>query len=134
MRKIILAAAMLGAMTSGIALAQGTDRGDPATTMPADPTAPSSDPSVPPPPPPPPAPGQPPIEQGNPVGAGVPSTTPPAPQSAGEPVPPAMPADPAYQAGPYRGALTPPPAEAMNKTYPLCTKKVQDSCRNPGGV
>ena len=30
------------------------------------------------------------------------------------------------------GNLTPPPATAMNKVYPLCTRKLQDSCQNPG--
>lgn len=33
----------------------------------------------------------------------------------------------------YKGALTQPPADAMNKTYPVCSKTRQDSCRNPGG-
>jgi hypothetical protein len=31
-------------------------------------------------------------------------------------------------------AVSAPPAEAMNKTYPKCSRTVQDSCRNPGGV
>jgi hypothetical protein len=44
-----------------------------------------------------------------------------------------MPADPGYQAGPYKGAMTAPPAEAANKTYPVCSRTVQDGCRNPGG-
>ena len=70
----------------------------------------------------------------NPVGsAEMPSETPPNPETAAMPVPPAMPADPAYQAAPYKGALTAPPAEAMNKVYPLCTKTLRDSCRNRGG-
>ena len=30
------------------------------------------------------------------------------------------------------GNLTPPPASAMNKTYPVCRGAVQDSCQNPG--
>lgn len=77
---------------------------------------------------------QPPViqTQANPPGAGIPSETPPNPPSADTPVPPAMPADPSYQAGPYKGALTPPPTEAMAKTYPPCTSKLQDSCVNPG--
>lgn len=29
--------------------------------------------------------------------------------------------------------VPPPPASAMNKSYPICTKTLQDSCRNPGG-
>lgn len=72
--------------------------------------------------------------QANPQGPGTPTTGVPAPQTAQQAVPPAMPADPSYQAGPYKGALTPPPASAMNKEYPVCTKTLQDSCRNPGGV
>lgn len=44
----------------------------------------------------------------------------------------AAPADPSNQATPYKGALTSPPAEAMSKTYPVCTSRLQDSCQNPG--
>ncbi len=74
------------------------------------------------------------VVQANPVGsAAMPSATPPNPVAAADPVPPATPADPSYQAGPYKGAMTAPPAEAMNKTYPVCARKLQDSCRNPGG-
>jgi hypothetical protein len=73
------------------------------------------------------------VIQANPPGPGVPTDVPPNPSTAAEPVPPARPADPGYQAGPYKGALTPPPPEAMNKVYPVCTRKIQDSCRNPGG-
>jgi hypothetical protein len=77
---------------------------------------------------------QPPVvqTQANPPGPGIPSETPPNPLTADAPVPPAMPADPNYQAGPYKGALTPAPAEAMGKAYPLCTRQLQDSCVNPG--
>ena len=71
--------------------------------------------------------------QANPVGAGTPTATPPNPETAASAVPPAMPADPGYNAGPYKGAMTEPPAAAMNKTYPVCTRKIQDACRNPGG-
>ena len=42
---------------------------------------------------------------------------------------------PADTVGPVRnfpGNLTPPPASAMSKTYPVCRGKVQDSCQNPG--
>ena len=74
------------------------------------------------------------VVQANPVGSSaMPSATPPNPDSASMPVPPAMPADAAYQAGPYKGALSPPPTEAMNKVYPVCTKVLRDSCRNRGG-
>jgi hypothetical protein len=71
--------------------------------------------------------------QANPPGEGMPTTGVPDPQAAAQSVRPAMPADPGYQGGPYKGALTPPPATAMNKTYPVCSRTVQDSCRNPGG-
>lgn len=71
--------------------------------------------------------------QANPRGEGVASATPPNPATADSAVPPAMPADPSYNAGAYKGALTAPPAEAMSKEYPTCSRKVQDSCRNPGG-
>src|SRR5687767_14977260 len=30
------------------------------------------------------------------------------------------------------GNLTPPPAQALNKTYPVCTRALQDNCQNPG--
>jgi hypothetical protein len=72
--------------------------------------------------------------QANPRGTGPATDTPPDPATADTPVAPAMPADPSYKAGPYKGALTAPPADAMNKTYPDCTRKIQDSCRNPGGI
>lgn len=75
-----------------------------------------------------------PAAQANPPGEGMPTTGVPDPQVAEQSVPPAMPADGSYQGGPYKGALTPPPQTAMNKTYPLCSKTVQDSCRNRGGV
>jgi len=70
--------------------------------------------------------------QANPRGLGPASATPPNPVSAESPVPPSMPADLNYHAGPYVGALTPPPLQAMNKTYPLCSKSIHDSCINPG--
>jgi hypothetical protein len=41
-----------------------------------------------------------------------------------------MPADPAYHGGPYTGALTPPPAAAMDKTYPPCSATLHDNCIN----
>lgn len=72
-------------------------------------------------------------KQANPPGGGTPTSGPTDPHTASEPVPPAMPADQSYHAGPYKGALTPPPATEINKTYPVCTRKIQDNCRNPGG-
>ena len=69
--------------------------------------------------------------QANPTGPGTPTDTPPNPATAESPVAPAMPADPSYNAGPYKGALTQPPSQAMDKTYPLCTRTLQDSCVNP---
>jgi len=71
--------------------------------------------------------------QANPPGPGVPTAGVPNPQTANQAAQPAMPADEAYQGGPYKGALTPPPADAMGKTYPVCSKTVTDSCRNRGG-
>ena len=32
----------------------------------------------------------------------------------------------------HPGNLTPPPASAMNKVYPVCTRRLQDNCQNPG--
>lgn len=72
--------------------------------------------------------------QANPPGEGIPTNGVPDPKLADQSVPPAMPADPSYQGGPYKGALTPPPATSMNKPYPRCTKTVKDACRNAGGV
>lgn len=72
--------------------------------------------------------------QANPTGAGVPATENPNPTTAAEPVAPAYPAASDYKAGPYKGALTPPPTDAMGKAYPPCSKTVQDGCRNRGGV
>ncbi len=71
--------------------------------------------------------------QANPPGEGMPTATPPNPTTASEPVAPAQPADPNYNAGPYKGAATAPPPEAANKTYPVCSRTVTDSCRNRGG-
>lgn len=70
--------------------------------------------------------------QANPPGGGLASTETPNPATASEPVAPAIPADSSYKAGPYKGALTPPPTEAMGKTYPVCTKGVTDGCQNRG--
>jgi len=30
------------------------------------------------------------------------------------------------------GNVAPPPATALNKVYPLCTRTLQDACQNPG--
>lgn len=75
-----------------------------------------------------------PMGQANPPGTGMPTAGVPDPQMASQSARPAMPADESYQGGPYKGALTPPPATAMNKDYPVCSKTVQDNCRNRGGV
>jgi hypothetical protein len=32
----------------------------------------------------------------------------------------------------YPGNLGPPPASVLNKEYPVCTARLQDSCQNPG--
>ncbi len=71
-----------------------------------------------------------PATQANPPGMGMPTTGVPNPTAAAQPVPPAMPADSGYQGGPYKGALTPAPADAMAKTYPVCSATIQDSCVN----
>lgn len=72
-----------------------------------------------------------PPDQANPPGQGVPTNGVPNPQMANQAVQPAMPANQEYQGGPYKGALTPPPAQAMNKEYPPCKGDMQDSCVNP---
>ena len=81
-----------------------------------------------------PAAAQPVMVQANPRGSEAPSVVVPNPQSADTPVAPALPADPAYQGGPYKGALTPPPPQAFNKVYPVCSKTVRDSCVNRNGI
>ncbi|MDE1915424.1 MAG: hypothetical protein KGJ57_08705 [Sphingomonadales bacterium] len=52
------------------------------------------------------------------------------PATANSPTAPAMPDDPSYHGAPYVGALTAPPAGAMDKSYPSCSSSVQDECRN----
>jgi hypothetical protein len=42
------------------------------------------------------------------------------------------PATPATVVRNNPGNLTPPPASALNKTYPVCSARVQDNCQNPG--
>lgn len=42
------------------------------------------------------------------------------------------PATPATVVRTNPGNLTPPPASALNKTYPVCTRRLQDNCQNPG--
>lgn len=74
-----------------------------------------------------------PAGQANPPGQGMPTAGVPNPQAANQAAQPAMPADESYQGGPYKGALTPPPADATNKTYPVCSRTVTDNCRNRGG-
>jgi hypothetical protein len=74
-----------------------------------------------------------PAGQANPPGEGMPTQGVPNPQSANQAAQPAMPADESYQGGPYKGAKTPPPADAMGKDYPVCSRTVTDGCRNRGG-
>ena len=69
--------------------------------------------------------------QANPRGSDAPAVAAPNPTSANSPIAPALPSDPSYHGGPYVGALTPPPASAMNKRYPLCSATIRDSCINP---
>lgn len=108
----ILATASAAALGLGLTLSA-------ALAQPAEPAAPPEAPVV--------------QTQANPPGEGVPTPTPPNPATASEPVAPAQPRDSSYEAGPYKGALTSPPAEAMGKDYPVCSKTVTDSCRNRGG-
>ena len=70
--------------------------------------------------------------QANPRGSDAPAVAAPDPATANSPVAPSRPADPSYQGGSYVGAASPPPADAMNKTYPVCGHGVVDSCQNPG--
>ena len=60
------------------------------------------------------------------TGQSMASATPPAPSN---PASASMDSAPASS-----GAMATPPATAMNKTYPVCSKTVTDSCRNRGGV
>lgn len=115
MKHLLVLSAAIATLATLPAFAQTAQPGmDPA--MPAEPSAAAQSPIV----------------QANPPGEGMPTMTPPAPAYANEPVAPSIPADPDYLAGPYKGALTAPPVEAMNKVYPVCTRNLQDSCRNPG--
>ncbi|KUR76906.1 hypothetical protein [Novosphingobium sp. FSW06-99] len=66
------------------------------------------------------------------TGQAAQQANPPDPVTAESTVAPALPADPAYHGGPYAGALTPPPAAAMGKTYPVCTRTLRDGCTNRG--
>lgn len=72
--------------------------------------------------------------QANPRGLGRATTIPPNPATAASPVPPTIPDAPNHRGGPYVGAMTTPPLQAMNKTYLLCSKTVQDSCINRNQV
>ena len=66
----------------------------------------------------------------------------PADPAAGMPATPAGPAIPADSAEAralpsgtetrVNNTLPPPPPEAMNKTYPVCTRGMMDNCQNPG--
>lgn len=82
-----------------------------------------------------PAAGDPGVEQvqANPRGSDAPAVASPAPDNANAPVSPSIPADPSYHGGAYVGADSPAPAQAMNKSYPVCRSKQQDECRQPGG-
>lgn len=42
------------------------------------------------------------------------------------------PATPAVVERNFPGNASPPPASALNKEYPVCTARIQDSCQNPG--
>jgi hypothetical protein len=55
----------------------------------------------------------------------------PAPQTTTV-VPAPTPDQPATVVTDNPGNLTAPPPQAFNKTYPLCTRTLQDNCQNPG--
>ena len=63
--------------------------------------------------------------------AGMPPRATPATPNPGEGMA-ATPATPSPRATVVDNTLPPPPASAMNKDYPVCTSKIQDSCQNPG--
>ena len=64
------------------------------------------------------------------MAASPPRATPAEPNpGAGEP---ATPATPSPRATVVDNTLPPPPASAMNKDYPVCSRTIQDSCQNPG--
>lgn len=49
------------------------------------------------------------------------------------PMPPTTTVTPSGQAvTSYPGNMAPPPADAMNKTYPVCRRGQTDECQNPG--
>ncbi len=64
------------------------------------------------------------------------------PNGPGEPATPAVPAVPADSPAAntlppgtptiISNELPPPPASALNKSYPLCTRALQDNCQNRG--
>lgn len=47
-------------------------------------------------------------------------------------VPAPAPGEPATIVNNNPGNLTAPPPQAFNKSYPLCTRTLQDNCQNPG--
>ena len=55
----------------------------------------------------------------------------PAPQSTNV-VPAPAPGQPATIVTNNPGNLTAPPQQAFNKTYPRCSRTLQDNCQNPG--
>jgi hypothetical protein len=62
--------------------------------------------------------------------------TPATPAGDGVPATPATPSpmasDNAMTTPSRMGNMTPPPAAAMNKTYPVCSRTITDSCQNAG--
>jgi hypothetical protein len=49
-----------------------------------------------------------------------------------ETIPASAPGQPETIVTTYPSNLTPPPAAALNKTYPLCSRTLHDGCRNRG--
>jgi hypothetical protein len=49
-----------------------------------------------------------------------------------EVIPGDTPSEPDRLVTTHHGNMQPPPATALNKTYPVCTRDLQDDCRNRG--
>lgn len=80
----------------------------------------------------------PPVTQSAPATEAVPETAnqanaeaPPLPTTE-EVVPADQPGEPDTLITTHHGNMQPPPATTLNKTYPVCTRDLQDDCRNRG--
>lgn len=126
MRSIILASAAALALATVPAIAQNKTSNDPsddtspaAAAVTSQPAPPSADQAG--------APEQPApqsAEQANDQAASAPPTT--------TVIPPAASGAAATIVRTNPGNLTAPPASSLAKHYPLCTRRLQDNCQNPG--